>query len=229
MLIIQNKNNKLMMIDDSKTFFINHFPHMEKLPQNTLLNVTLKDSKAFPLNAEQILDLKGFIQPTFKIKELIVKELEIKFGSLPHLFPDLLDQSQSQIPLRNFILDGTLFMGKNILDIYIKFFTSHFIDKKVIDILFYPEDVSSWLEASNEELKSAKSICFYDQELNYKRYIPTKNIHSLNVLKKAIHQFPKEKVTSIFGNQDNLSKVTFKTIQFNNKNSLVVVVSNENI
>jgi hypothetical protein len=202
---------------------------MEKLPHNTLIDVTLKDSKAFSLNGEQILDLKEFIQPTFKTKELIVKELEIQFGSLLHLFPDLLDQSQSQIPLRNFILNGTLFMGQNILDIYIKFFASHFIDKKIIDILFYPDDVSSWLEASNAELKSEKSTCFYDQELNYKKYILTKNIHSLNVLKKTIHQFPKEKVTSVFGNQDNLSKVTFKTIHFNNKNSLVVVVSNENI
>ncbi|WP_349584922.1 hypothetical protein [Leuconostoc citreum] len=227
MIIIKNDECILMISSTNGPIQINDKKSQFRLLENGKVYTISEKNSAEPIygyEVSNIFDLK-IEDTTFVDHQKAIGKLEMTYGSFFQK-EKILDYSIDQIPIFNFISkDKTLFFANSPINLYIKYFISHFYHKKVIDVFSSSAELSRFIRIIN-----MKKIDLREQKNSWNKFLVGKDI-IIPILKsiderKLLKIVTDKSAYKIFGNYHN-KKISFEYVNLYGLWPLVIVIEDQ--
>ena len=138
-MLMQKKDNRLMILDGAKLVTVNNVNNIESLPNKKIVAIKGNNSKKY-VNVKKFSWSNNFHKSySFLEKKVLIEKLELNFGSLLSL-NNITDMSTDQYPLFNINYKNIVLMDKNLQNIYIKYFLRLILPYEMLDIIVDEKD-----------------------------------------------------------------------------------------
>ena len=151
-MLMQKKDNRLMILDGAKLVTVNNVNNIESLPNKKIVAIKGNNSKKY-VNVKKFSWSNNFHKSySFLEKKVLIEKLELNFGSLLSL-NNITDMSTDQYPLFNINYKNIVLMDKNLQNIYIKYFLRLILPYEMLDIIVDEKDFDKYKKFLNTEEK----------------------------------------------------------------------------
>lgn len=149
-MLMQKKDNRLMILDGAKLVTVNNVNNLERLPNKKIVAIKGNNSKKY-VNVKKFSWTNNFHKSySFLKKKVLIEKLELNFGSLLSL-NNITDISTDQYPLFNINYKNIVLMDKNLQNIYIKYFLRLILPYEMLDIIVDEKDFDKYKKFLNTD------------------------------------------------------------------------------